>query len=123
MAGVLGIGSDVLAWTQDQRTRAARLIGLYQTIRRTIHTGRVEFHGLPADPVHAVEYGSAEQTVLLAYARAARAERVVLAPKTLCTDRTYRLVGTDRQLGGAEARAGIVVPFALAPDADVVILE
>jgi alpha-galactosidase len=123
MAGVLGIGSDVLAWTQDQRTRAARLIGLYQTIRRTIHTGRVEFHGLPADPVHAVEYGSPEQTVLLVYARAARAESVVLAPKTVRTDRTYRLVGTDRQLGGADAQQGIAVPFSLAPDADVVILQ
>jgi len=38
------------------------------------------------------------------------------------SDRTYRLVGTDRQLGGADAQQGIAVPFSLAPDADVVVL-
>ena len=104
MAGVLGIGSDLLAWSDDQRARAAELIALYRTIRTTIHTGRVELHGVPADPVHAVEYGGADQTVLLVYGRATQAEPVVVTPRTVRADRTYRVVGTDRQIGGAEAQ-------------------
>jgi alpha-galactosidase len=123
MAGVLGIGSDLLAWTVDQRSRAAELVALYRSIRTTIHIGRVELHGTPADPVHAIEYGSSQQTVLLVYGRAARPDGVVLAPKTLRADATYQIVGTDRQLLGAEALQGIGVPFALAADADVIVLE
>jgi alpha-galactosidase len=123
MAGVFGIGSDLLAWTGDQRSRATELVDLYRSIRTTIHTGRVELHGVPTDPVHAVEYGSADQTVLLVYGRAARNDRVVLNPKTVRTDRTYRIVGTDQRLSGADAQQGVVVPFSLAPDADVIIFE
>ena len=123
MAGVLGIGSDLLAWSDDQRARAAELIALYRTIRTTIHTGRVELHGVPSDPVHAVEYGGVDQTVLLVYGRATQAEPVVVTPRTLRADRTYRVVGTDRQISGTDAQRGIVVSFALATDADVIVLE
>ena len=108
MAGVLGIGSDLLAWTEDQRYAGGRA-GRRSTgaIRTTIHTGRVELHGVPADPVHAVEYGTAEQTVLLVYGRAARTERgragsQDAAPRPDATGSSV----PDRRLAGAEARRG-----------------
>jgi hypothetical protein len=70
-----------------------------------------------------VGYGTPDQTVLLVYAQPDRPDSVRLVPLTLEPDRRYRLAGTDRVLTGAQAAAGIEVPFALATDADVVVLE
>ena len=123
MAGVLGIGSDLLAWGDAERKIAAELVELYRSIRTTVHTGRVEPHGEPSDLVYAVEYGTPEQTVLLVYARPGRPESVVLRPRTVDPGRHYRMAGTDRELDGAAAAAGLEIPFALATDADVVVLE
>ena len=77
----------------------------------------------PSDPVYAVEYGRPGQIVLLVYARTGRPEHVVLQPRTLDPTRRYRLFGTGREIDGAEAAAGLDVSFALAPDADVLVLE
>jgi alpha-galactosidase len=61
MESVLGIGSDLLRWNELQRKRAAELVALYRTIRTTVHRGRVEQHGAPQDPLHAVEYGDPDR--------------------------------------------------------------
>jgi alpha-galactosidase len=123
MAGVLGIGSDLLAWNDSQRARAAELVSLYTDIRRTVHTGLVELHGRPEDPVHAIEYGSEQQTVLLVYARPGRPETVVLHPRTLTVGGRYHLQGANQEVTGAEAAQGVRVPFTLAADTDVLIFE
>ena len=123
MAGVLGIGGDLLKWSETNRARAAQLVALYRRIRRTIHRGRVEIHGDPADSVYAVEYGTPEQTVLLVYARTSRPGEVWLRPRTVDPYRRYHLAGTRTHLTGVQAARGIQVPFALANDADVVVLE
>jgi alpha-galactosidase len=88
-----------------------------------VHQGRVEFHGDPADPVYAVEYGTSEQTVLLVYARRSRPAEVWLRPRTLDASSRYHVAGTQVHLTGRQAANGIQVPFALASDADVVVLQ
>lgn len=123
MAGVLGVGSDVLAWTPAHRERAAALVALYRDLRPLIHSGRVERHGTPADPVYAVEYGGGDQddrTCLLVYARGERPQRVWLRPRTLTVGRRYRRVGSAEEFaGGGE----VEIPFAVSADADVVVIE
>jgi alpha-galactosidase len=123
MAGVLGVGADLLNWTERDRARAAELVALYRRIRGTIFTGRVEPHGNPADPVYALEYGTREQTVLLVYGRANRATEVCVRPRTIDLRRRYRIAATDTELNGVEAATGLFVPFTLAPDADVLVLD
>jgi alpha-galactosidase len=123
MAGVLGIGADLLDWTERDRARAAWLVALYRSIRRTIFAGRLEPHGNPADPVYALEYGTREQTVLLVYGRANRPTEVSIRPRTIDLRRRYRIAATHTELNGVEAATGVHVPFTLAPDADVLVLD
>jgi alpha-galactosidase len=123
MAGVLGIGGDLMKWSETERVRAAELIALYRRIRNTVHRGRVEIHGDPKDSVYAVEYGTSEQTVLLVYARRSRPAEVWLRPRTLDPSSRYHLAGSSTRLTGVQAARGVRVPFALATDADVIVLE
>jgi alpha-galactosidase len=123
MAGVLGIGADLLNWTERDRARAAGLVTLYRRIRRTIFTGRVELHGNPTDPVYALEYGAHEQTILFVYGRANRPTEVSIQLRTIDLRRRYRIEATDTELSGVEAAKGVHVPFTLAHDADVLVLD
>jgi alpha-galactosidase len=123
MAGVLGVGVDLLNWTERDRARAAGLLALYRSIRRTIFTGRVEPHGNPADPVYALEYGAREQTILLVYGRTNRPTEVSIRPRTIDLGRRYRIAATHTELSGVEAAKGVHVPFSLARDADILVLD
>jgi alpha-galactosidase len=58
MAGALGIGADVRAWTVDQRAEAAEWIAWYKTWRATIHQGDVHLLGSPADDTSGVQYSA-----------------------------------------------------------------
>ncbi len=124
MAGVLGIGADLLAWDDDRRTRAAALVRRYIDLRPLIHGGRVVRHGSPADPVYALEYGGdaglGGRRCLLVYARASRPSVVRLRPRTLEPGRTYRVPGSTTLVTGGD---DLEVPFALGPDADVLVLD
>ena len=123
MAGVLGIGADLTHWSETDLARGRELIELYRDIRSTVHTGRVELHGRPQDPVYAVEYGTDDQVVVLVYARSNRPSEVTVTPRTLRPERRYRLGGGELTATGAEWAAGVRVPFALAADADVLVLD
>ena len=132
MAGVLGIGADLLAWDDDTSERARELVGLYRDIRRVVHTGDVTRRGHPSDQYYAVQYtGSWDdegRIVLLVWARPRT------GPGTLgqCRvplhlpdrDADYRLRGSQEVVTGTAASTlGVAVPFALAPDCDVVVLD
>ena len=124
MAGVLGVGSDLLAWTEDQRRQAAQLVAVYREVRATVHSGRVEQHHRPQDSVYAVEYGGSEQTVILVWSRGTRPVEVRIHPRTLDPIRPYRRRGErDAVEATAITGPGILVPFALGPDADVLIFD
>ncbi|ACQ79204.1 glycoside hydrolase clan GH-D [Beutenbergia cavernae DSM 12333] len=126
MAGVLGVGSDLLAWDAATRERARELVALYADVRDVVHTGHVVRHGSPADDVYAVEYGptaAGRPVVLLVYGRPGRAADVALPLATPDPGARYRVRSSGEVVSGADARAGLSVPFALADDADVVVLE
>ena len=61
MAGVLGIGADLSAWTAAQRAEARELVARYKEIREVIHTGEVYRAG------DAVQYVTPATTVVLAW--------------------------------------------------------
>jgi len=121
MAGVLGIGADLGAWTPAQLTTGANLVERYREVRDTVHTGRVELHGSPADPVYAVEYGGPDQTVIFVFGRESRPHDVTVQPKTLVAGARYRLKG--RPAAAEKLSSGVLVDFALAADADLVVLD
>ncbi len=58
MAGALGIGADVRAWTVEQRAEAAEWIAWYKRVRATIHRGDVHLVGSPADDTCGVQYSA-----------------------------------------------------------------
>ncbi|WP_163743693.1 alpha-galactosidase [Phytoactinopolyspora halotolerans] len=163
MAGVLGVGSDLLRWSADERVEARRLVDLYRELRPTLHAGEVAVHGAVHRPGYAVEYGDGDRTVLLVYdADRDRREPVRVRPRLLDPGASYQVRVLDRagsggaetpgtalgeptragggrtenaspasaltDLGppvtGASARAaGIEVPWVVARDADVIVLD
>jgi alpha-galactosidase len=131
MAGVLGIGANLLDWTDEQLGRAAELVELYKSIRHVIHRGRSIRHGSPDDPTYSIEYVTAnanDPVCVLVYDRdrdrISDRERVRVRPTQLDDARRYRLRGSTVEVSAAEARSvGVVVPFALAGDADVMIFD
>lgn len=108
MAGVLGIGTDLLAWTPRMRERAREMVALYREIRPVVHAGEVTWHGSPADPACAVQYTTDDRVVLLAWARPG-ADPLRVHPGVACR--------------GAAADGTVEVPFRLAPDCDVLVLD
>ena len=78
MAGVLGIGADVLAWSGDERALAASFVELYKRIRPVVHGGVVRRHGSPSDEACAVQYTLGDRIVVLAWRRPGGALDVAL---------------------------------------------
>jgi alpha-galactosidase len=62
MAGVLGIGADIRAWSASERAEAAEWIALYKRLRSTIHHGAVHLIGSPRDSSSAVQYSAPDGT-------------------------------------------------------------
>lgn len=94
MAGVLGIGADLLAWDAATRERASSLVDLYRSIRSVVQTGRVRRHGAPSDEACAVQYTGADAVVVLAWRRAGAADLTVHL-RDLDADARYRLRGDE----------------------------
>jgi alpha-galactosidase len=133
MAGVLGIGADIRAWSDRQRTEAGALVALYKGIRDTVHRGDVHLIGSPADDSHAVQYSARDRgrVVVLAWQTGQRSG-VPTLPGT--TDRfvlrgldpTVRYVDTAtgvRYSGTHLGTVGVPVTWARERDADVVVLD
>ncbi|MFI1393625.1 alpha-galactosidase [Streptomyces sp. NPDC020681] len=56
VAGVLGIGADVRAWSQKQRAEAAQWIARYKEIGDVVHHGEARLLNAPADPTCGIQY-------------------------------------------------------------------
>jgi alpha-galactosidase len=132
MAGVLGIGSDIVEWTEDERSRATELIALYKELRPLLHQGSVTRHGNPGDLPYAIEYALPTETstpcCLLVYDRdrdrSRDQETVRVRPQSLDRSGRYRVRGTDTVVTGGEAASvGVPVEFRIAEDADVLIFD
>jgi alpha-galactosidase len=130
-AGVLGIGADILAWDEQQTARATEMIALYKSIRSVIHRGRTVRHGSPTDLTYCIEYATTTATdpvCVLVYDhnrdRISDREQVRVRPTQLSSSLRYRLRGTTTVVAAAEASSvGVVVPFTLAHDADLMIFD
>jgi len=87
MAGVLGLGGDLLAWPEPDRALAAELVALYREIRPTVQLGQ-QYRLSSADgTVGAMQYvRDAEVVVLAVRPGAARPPR---------SRATLRLAGLD----------------------------
>ena len=72
MAGVLGIGADVAAWTAEEKELARGFIAQYKGIRHIVQQGRQYRLGEPGRGASAVQYVTADrrQAVVLAYQEA-----------------------------------------------------
>ena len=122
MAGVLGIGADLLAWDEPTRQRASSFVDLYRSIRPVVHTGRVRRHGAPGAAACAVQYTGAGTVVLLAWRRPGDAALTVHLGD-LDPEARYRVRGGDDVRTGKELSAdGLAVGWTWR-DCDVVILD
>jgi alpha-galactosidase len=73
MAGVLGVGGDLLRWTQEERREAAELVALYKTIRPIVQHGEQYRLAAPDEsPLTAVQYTRSDRIVVLMWRRPMR---------------------------------------------------
>ena len=127
MSGVLGIGADLLRWSDEELDRATAMVAAYKDLRRVIHGGEPSFHGDPADRTYAIEVRGPDddpRQVLLVFDRDRERRRdrdaLRIRPKALRPGVRYRLDGVREPVvaGGP----GVAVPFRWAEDADVLVL-
>jgi len=126
MAGVLGIGADVLAWTSSQRKAATDLVLLYKEVRGVIHGGAVSRTGDPRTGLHSVQYvGESGRIVVLIWdARLVPDTGPALVRIAAARpDLSYRMPDGSVVAGDLLARHGLDVPWTVATDADVVVLD
>ncbi|WP_460572877.1 alpha-galactosidase [Humibacter soli] len=135
MAGVLGIGSDLSSWSEEQKREAAARVAAYKGIRGVVHHGRVRRHGAPDQGLYCVEYHGPDddpRVVLFVYDRdrdrARDRERARVFPSSLRTGVVYAVGDADgRPTGDTVTRElaavnGVPVDFTWAKDADVIVL-
>ncbi len=68
MAGILGIGGDLNAWTDRQRERARRNIAAYREIRATVQRGRqYRLGGRPGEGLSGLAYVLDDEVAVLVY--------------------------------------------------------
>ncbi len=127
MAGVLGIGADLPRWPSADLDTARELVALYRSIRPVIHEGVVSRVGDPRIGLHSVQFACEDQLVLLVWdcrpagAPRSRPDRITVPAAR--PDRCYRLPDGSTVSGGHLARRGLTVPWSVAPDADVIVLD
>ncbi|HEY2488549.1 MAG TPA: alpha-galactosidase, partial [Streptosporangiaceae bacterium] len=114
MAGALGVGGDLLRWTDAEMAEAAELIATYKDIRPVVQRGRLYRLASVLDgPLAASEYVAGDDVVVLVWwgprQAGVRAARVRLAG--LDAGARYRDAGSGRQHWGAALMAeGLVLP-------------
>ncbi len=140
MAGVLGIGGNLPQWTAEQRASAKSLIAFYRELRPLLHRADVHWHSSPSHPGYALEYIGGEQhggrIVVLAYDSSRErtgpqplSELSITPPLRLRLSGPdslvrYRLRSTGEVHSGAALRSsGIIIPWSVAQDADVLVLD
>ncbi|WP_162458452.1 alpha-galactosidase [Pseudactinotalea terrae] len=111
-AGVLGIGSDLLAWDERTRACAADHVARYRRIRDVVHGGRLRRHGSPDGAAYALQYALGERVVVLAWRRSGGALAVPVAGADPAG--RYRVLwgsGEVEERTGDELLAGLPVPW------------
>ena len=104
MAGNLGIGGDLNAWSDDDLEQAKIHIALYKRIRRTVQHGDLyRLGGAPGRDYSAIEYVAPTQVVVFAYephrSLATTPRRLLL--RGLDPNASYRNVDTGSEHSGS----------------------
>ncbi|MFK4241982.1 alpha-galactosidase [Micromonospora chokoriensis] len=130
MAGVLGIGADIRAWTPDERAEAADWIARYKEIRDVVTHGEVHLIGGPDQARCAVQYTAPDenQVVVLAW-HTGRLDGAGLLPSRpvrlplRSLDPAARYSHGDQQYSGSHlAAVGLPVHWSATHDADLIVL-
>lgn len=133
MAGALGIGANITAWTPEQRARAATWIAQYKQWRGTLHQGEVHLIGSPEDSSCGVQYSAPDGSheIVLAWNSGAltglprvpgRPDRLRL--RALDPSAHYRNESTGAEFSGAHLmHAGLPCAWTSEYDADAVELR
>ncbi|MEV0621431.1 alpha-galactosidase [Nonomuraea sp. NPDC050404] len=97
MAGVLGIGGDLNAWTAEETEEARRHIARYKEIRHIVQHGRLHRLGEPGRSASAVQYVTADraESVVLVYQEAQQydADPAPIRLRGLVPEGRYRVDG------------------------------
>jgi alpha-galactosidase len=116
MAGALGVGGNLLEWSEAERARAAEHIAFYKQLRPLIATGDLHRLRSPRESaISAVGYvgkDKAEAVVFVYRLRPGRLseEPVVIRPAGLDPEAVYALAGEGTQRSGkAWAEVGLAV--------------
>ncbi|WFF02671.1 alpha-galactosidase [Micromonospora sp. WMMD964] len=130
MAGVLGIGADIRAWTPDERAEAADWIARYKEIRDVVTHGEVHLIGGPDQARCAVQYTAPDenQVVVLAW-HTGRLDGAGLLPSRPVRlplrglDPAAHYSHGDRHYSGSHlADVGLPVHWSATHDADLIVL-
>ncbi|MGC5320296.1 alpha-galactosidase [Micromonospora arida] len=130
MAGVLGIGADIRAWTPAERAEAAGWIARYKEIRDVVTHGEVHLIGGPDQARCAVQYTAPDenQVVVLAW-HTGRLDGAGLLPSRPVRlplrglGPTVRYSHGDRHYSGSHlATVGLPVQWSATHDADLIVL-
>ncbi len=117
MAGALGIGADIRAWTPEQRAEAADWIARYKELREVLHHGEVQLLGRPDDVTRGVQYTPPASWCWRGTPGRSTAPRC--SPDARYVDATTRAA-----YGGAHLpHAGLPLAWTSEHDAEVVILD
>ena len=131
MCGVLGVGADLRAWSQEQRAEAARWIARYKEVREVIHHGEARLLGTPQDPTCGVQYDAGERTVVAALSTG-RLDGAPLVPgrpdrlrlRGLDPAARYRDTASGTSYSGAHLlHYGLPFAWSAEHDADLVVLR
>lgn len=134
MSGVLGIGADILQWADVQQSQAAAFIEQYRSIRATVFEGAIVRHGTPKSRPYSLEYaiqGEPDAPLVLFVFDHPRdrqlgvdSDPVYVRSSLARANQNYRVRSTDRVISGEVLRTlGFEVPFAVANDADLIVLD
>ncbi|MGS2644519.1 alpha-galactosidase [Streptosporangium sp. LJ11] len=98
MAGVLGLGGDLPAWSDADLAEAGELVARYKRIRPVVQHGELHRLGAPGDSLSGVQYVRGDDIVIFAYRVATRfGHRAArLRPAGLDPDGRYHDVDTGR---------------------------
>ncbi|WP_444949766.1 alpha-galactosidase [Micromonospora ureilytica] len=130
MAGVLGIGADIRAWTPAERAEAAGWIARYKEIRDVVTHGEVHLIGGPDQARCALQYTAPDENrvVVLAW-HTGRLDGAGLLPSRPVRlpvrglDPTARYSHGDRHYSGSHlATFGLPVQWSATHDADLIVL-
>ncbi len=130
MAGVLGIGADIRAWTPAERAEAAGWIARYKEIRDVVTRGEVHLIGGPDQARCAVQYTAPDESrvVVLAW-HTGRLDGAGLLPSRPVRlplrglDPAARYSHGDRHYSGSHlAAVGLPVQWSATHDADLIVL-